>query len=166
MFDLGSTKLRRAAAPALALLLLTCVPQALSAQRTDVRARNPGVVLGQNYPNPFSPDTRIPFTVGDAGGCKDPTRTYHVTLRIYNLLSQPIAVAMLQEGGGGIATGLPVENRPLTCSQYIAYWDGQYQTIKDGRMVSTGRSVADGIYLYRLEVDGYVVVRKMVVKAP
>ena len=148
------------------LLALACVPLAASAQRIETRARNPGVVLGQNYPNPFSPDTRIPFTVGDASGCKDINRTYKVTLRIYNLLSQPIAVAILQEGGGGLATGQPVENRALTCSQYVAYWDGQYQVLKDGKMVSTGRPVADGIYLYRLEVDGFVVVRKMVVKAP
>jgi hypothetical protein len=148
------------------LLALACVPLAASAQRVEARARNPGVLLGQNYPNPFSPDTRIPFTVGDASGCKDANRTYKVTLRIYNLLSQPIAVAILQEGGGGVATGQPVENRQLTCSQYVAYWDGQYQQLKDGKMVSTGRPVADGIYLYRLEVDGFVIVRKMVVKAP
>lgn len=159
--------MRRPAASFLTLLALACLPLAASAQRpSDVRARNPGVVLGQNYPNPFSPDTRIPFSVGDASGCKDPNRTYKVTLRIYNLLSQPIAIAIMQEGGGGVATGQPVENRQLTCSQYVAYWDGQYQVLKDGKMVSTGRPVADGIYLYRLEVDGFVVVRKMVVKAP
>ena len=158
--------MRRRATDLLALLAVALFPLAALAQRGEVRARNPGVILGQNYPNPASPDTRIPFTVGDAGGCKDPNRTYKVTLRVYNLLSQPIAVPALQEGGGGTSTGQVVENRVLPCSQYMAYWDGQYQTLKDGKQVSTGRPVADGIYLYRLEVDGFVVVRKMVVKRP
>lgn len=159
--------MRHGAFVALALIAAMLLPRPALGQRGDgPRARNPGVILGQNYPNPFSPDTRIPFTVGDAGGCKDPNRTYKVTLRIYNLLSQPIAVATLAEGGGGVATGQPVDNRPLPCAQYVAYWDGQYQVLKDGKMVSTGQPVADGIYLYRLEVDGFVVVRKMVVKAP
>ena len=150
----------------LGLIVVALIPLMAGAQRGEVRARNPGVILGQNYPNPANPDTRIPFTVGDAGGCKDPNRTYRVTLRVYNLLSQPIAVPTLQEGGGGASTGQVVENRTLPCSQYVAYWDGQYQTMKDGKQVGTGRPVAEGIYLYRLEVDGFVVVRKMVVKRP
>ena len=154
------------AAQVFVLLVAAFLSAPLPAQRVEAHARNPGVVLGQNYPNPFSPDTRIPFTVGDAGGCKDPNRTYKVTLRIYNLLSQPIAVPLLQEGGGGVSTGQPVDARALPCSQYVAYWDGQYQSLKDGKMVSTGRPVAEGIYLYRLEVDGFVVVRKMVVRRP
>lgn len=154
----------RWAALVVVLALSGSVPRVARAQRVDAYARNPGVVLGQNYPNPFSPDTRIPFTVGDAAGCREPGKLYKVTLRIYNLLSQPVAVPVLQDGGGGVATGQPLENKLLPCSQFTAYWDGQYQALRDGKFQSTGRPVAEGIYLYRLEVDGYVVVRKMVVK--
>ncbi|MBI2796473.1 MAG: hypothetical protein HYX65_07220 [Gemmatimonadetes bacterium] len=156
---------RRWAALTLVLALgLAGLPRVWAQQRPEARARNPGVILGQNYPNPFNPDTRIPFTVGDAGGCKDPNRQFKVTLRIYNLLSQPIAVPVLQDGGGGVSTGQAIEGKMLPCSQYTAYWDGQYQTLRDGKMVSTGKPVPEGIYLYRLEVDGFVIVRKMVVK--
>jgi hypothetical protein len=43
----------------------------------------------------------------------------------------------------------------LTCGTYLAYWDGKYQT---------GDDVASGIYLFRLEVDGKVLVKKMIVR--
>ena len=155
---------RRWAALAVLALGLLQHPGAQAQPPQAAHARNPGVILGQNYPNPFTPDTRIPFSVGDAAGCKDPNRQFKVTLRIYNLLSQPIAVPVMQDGGGGVSTGQPIEGKMLPCSQYTAYWDGQYQTLRDGKMVSTGRPVPEGIYLYRLEVDGFVIVRKMVVK--
>jgi hypothetical protein len=44
----------------------------------------------------------------------------------------------------------------LTCDQYIAYWNGKYS--------QTGEDVASGIYLYRLEVDGKQVVKKLIVR--
>jgi hypothetical protein len=43
----------------------------------------------------------------------------------------------------------------LTCGQYTAYWDG-----KDAK---TQQEVASGVYLYRLEVDGKPLVKKMLV---
>jgi len=115
-----------------------------------------GSQLGQNYPNPVNQDTRIPFIVGDGQGCTDSGRQYRVSLRIYNLLAQLVAVPVLQGGSGNAAGGESLENLLLTCNQYIAYWDGKYS--------QTGEDVASGIYLFRLEVDGKVLVKKMIVR--
>lgn len=112
-------------------------------------------VLGQNFPNPVNQDTRIPFNVGDPQGCTDSGRQYRVSLRIYNLLAQQVAVPVLQSGGNA-AGGEVVENQLLTCGSYLAYWDG--------RNTITGDDVASGIYLYRLEIDGKPFVKKMIVR--
>ncbi|HVF39085.1 MAG TPA: hypothetical protein VM939_04230, partial [Gemmatimonadaceae bacterium] len=58
-------------------------------------------------------------------------------------------------GTGNVAGGEPLDALMLTCNQYVAYWDG-----KDSR---TQQEVASGVYLYRLEVDGKPVVKKMLV---
>src|SRR6266699_3909661 len=68
----------------------------------------PLVELKQNYPNPFNPATTIPFTLsGDlfANGHRP-----KVSLRIYNVLAQLVAVPILQ------GTGEDLENLELTCS--------------------------------------------------
>jgi hypothetical protein len=115
-----------------------------------------GLQLGQNFPNPVNQDTRIRFVVGDAQGCTDSGRQHRVSLRIYNLLAQQVAVPVLQGGVGNSAGGEPLESLLLTCGEYIVYWDGKYS--------QTGEDVASGIYLYRLEVDGKVLVKKMIVR--
>lgn len=149
------------AALALVLGLTALTPREVVAQQSGTpqqpappRAKAAGG-LGQNYPNPFNPETRIPFTVGDYPTCAEPSRPHKVTLRIYNLLAQLVAVPVLQGGAGNVAGGAAIENLALTCSQYTAYWDG-----KDRR---SGREVASGIYLYRLEIDGKAIVKKMIV---
>jgi hypothetical protein len=115
-----------------------------------------GLQLGQNFPNPVVQDTRIRFVVGDAQGCTDSGRQHRVSLRIYNLLAQLVAVPVLQGGAGNAAGGESLENLFLTCNEYTAYWDGKYS--------QTGEDVASGIYLFRLEVDGKVLVKKMIVR--
>lgn len=114
-----------------------------------------GLQLGQNYPNPVNQDTRIPFVIGDSQGCTDSGRLHRVSLRIYNLLAQQIAVALMQ-GGGNAAGGEPLDGMQLTCNQYLAYWDGKNS--------QTGEDVPSGIYLYRLEVDGKVLVKKLIIR--
>lgn len=123
---------------------------------TQIGEAGTGLALGQNYPNPFTQDTRIPFVVGEAQGCTDTGRLHRVSLRIYNLLAQLVAVPVLQSGSGNGAGGEPVDNLLLTCSQYVAYWDGKYS--------QTGEDVASGIYLFKLDVDGKVIVKKMIAR--
>ena len=140
------------------LALSALMPGDLSAQGVNPqsgRERGAGSELGQNYPNPSHPETRIPFSVGGGTGCSDPSRLYRVSLRIYNVLAQPVAVPVLQGGTGNVAGDEPIDRVFLTCGQYIAFWDG-----KD---VKTQQEVASGVYLYRLEVDGKPLVKKMLV---
>jgi hypothetical protein len=142
---------RRWAALGLVLALGAIIPSAASAQPS----RRSGVTLGQNYPNPFNPETNIPFGLGGAPDCTEPGRTFRVTVRVFNVLAQPIATPILRGGAGGVAGGQPLENVLLPCGDYVAFWDGR------GR---DGQEVASGVYLYRIEVDGrQALVKKMFV---
>lgn len=110
------------------------------------------VELKQNYPNPFNPATTIPFTLGGdlfANGHRP-----KVTLKIYNVLAQLVAVPILQ------GTGDALDNLELTCGTpsgcgFSAYWDG--------KVLNTDREAASGVYLYQLIVDGRRYTRKMIV---
>jgi len=115
--------------------------------------RSPEFVLGQNSPNPFTQATVIPFTLGDPPQCRDGGREYHVTLRIYNVLAQLVAIPTLQSGE--YASGQPVVSLALKCGNFTAFWSGAY--------LNTAQPVPPGVYLYRIEVDGRAVARKMVV---
>jgi hypothetical protein len=155
------------------LIGLTAVVGAVAAGLVPARAvaqtGQPGVVpnpkhqqgallgLGQNYPSPFSATTRIPFTVGDPPTCPDNGRHYRVSLQIYNLLAQVVAVPVMAEGGTSVVpVGEPVQSLTLPCGQYTAYWDGTG--------LVNNRAVASGMYLYRLEVNGKAVGRKMLIQ--
>lgn len=156
--------IRRRTAPLLVLLLVgALMPLFAVAQRGNRRttptSRNPGVELGQVTPSPTVTDYRIPFAIGEGDTCRDPSRLHRVTLRVYNLLSQVVAVPTLAQATGtqaSVAVGQPLENVLLPCAQYVAFWDGRHP--------GTQTPVAEGIYLYRIEVDGFAVVRKMVVR--
>ena len=141
----------RWAALVVVLALGAMMPSTAGAQTdtTPPPRRESAGKLGQNYPNPFNPETTIPFTIGDSPACEEPGRTYRVTLRIYNVLAQLVAIPLLEGGGQKL------ENVPLTCGSYTAFWNGKY--------LDSDREVASGIYLYRLEVDGKAVVKKMIV---
>jgi hypothetical protein len=144
----------RWAALACVLTLSVGAPRRAAGQGTAAAGDKSTVaVLGQNYPNPFNPTTTIPFTVGDVPTCSDQSRIHRVTLRIYNVLAQLVAIPILQGTSGN--AGQPLENVQLSCGQYTAYWNGMY--------LHSNREVASGVYLYRLEVDGKMLVRKMIV---
>src|SRR5215212_12057343 len=85
------------------LALSAFMPGRSTAQGTSPQSgggQRAGLQLGQNYPNPVNQDTRIPFVIGgDAQGCTDSGRLHRVSLRIYNLLAQLVAVPLLQAGG-------------------------------------------------------------------
>ncbi len=112
----------------------------------------PAVELKQNYPNPFNPATTIPFTLsGDlfANGHRP-----KVSLKVFNVLAQLVAVPILQ------GTGESLDNLELSCSSssgcgYSAYWDGN--------VTRTGQPAASGVYIYQLVVDGRRFTKKMIV---
>ncbi len=112
----------------------------------------PLVELKQNYPNPFNPATTIPFSLnGDlfANGHRP-----KVSLKIYNVLAQLVAVPILQ------GTGEDLDNLELTCGTtgpcaFTAYWDG--------KVLKTDREAASGVYIYQLVVDGRRFTKKMIV---
>lgn len=138
----------RWAALSTVLALSVLVSHDLQAQAPDPAAGRPRArgELGQNYPNPFDIDTRIPFAVGAPSECREPGRLHRVTLRVYNILLQLVAVPVLQGGGGSVADGQPLENVLLPCDKFVAYWDG--------KLLDTARDAAAGVYIYQLEIDG------------
>ena len=138
----------------LATLTLLVATERASAQNPGPPARagsGGGFDLEQNYPNPFNPETTIPFTLG--GELFVDGNPVVVSLRIFNLLSQPVAfpVALSHAAGAG------VEVRSLEYTQpgrHEAFWDGTDQS---------GRQVASGIYFMQLTVNGQSVSRRMYV---
>ena len=91
--------------------------------------------LMQNFPNPFNPETWIPYYLADAAS---------VTVRIYNVTGELIRSINVGKQAAGAYT-----NR-----QRAVYWDG-----KD----DTGQSVASGVYFYQLLADDFSETRRMVV---
>ncbi len=110
------------------------------------------VELKQNYPNPFNPATTLPFTLSGelfANGHRP-----KVSLKIYNVLAQLVAVPILQ------GTGEALDDLELTCGSasgcsFSAYWDG--------KVLSTGSEAASGVYIYQLIVDGRRYTKKMII---
>jgi mono/diheme cytochrome c family protein len=78
--------------------------------------------LLQNFPNPFNPETWIPYQLQEASD---------VTIRIYTITGQLVRTLSLEYKPAGI----------YTSQQKAAYWDGRD---------STGQRVASGVYFYTL----------------
>ncbi len=134
-----------------AVLVLTTPMVVAEAQEPTRRGT---VELGQNFPNPFNPATTIPFRLSDElfqGG-----RRPVVSLRIYNVLAQLVAIPNLQQ------SGQPLDNVELDClnpqagfCEFSAYWDGHWQ--------NSTREAASGVYVYQLIVNGQRTSRRMLV---
>jgi len=88
-----------------------------------------------NYPNPFNPETWIPFELSQDSA---------VTVTIYNVAGTPVR---------SISVGYLEAGRYVSQSRAI-YWDGR---------TDTGERVASGIYLYQIQVGDYTDIRKMVI---
>jgi hypothetical protein len=138
------------------VLILSLMPRDGAAQAgTSTSQKSTVAKLGQNFPNPFNPETHIPFSIGGYPNCTDPSHLYKVTLRIYNSLVQLVAIPVIQGGAGNVAGGQPIQNVLIPCGQYVAYWNGNY--------LNTSREASSGVYLYALEVDGQKLINKMIV---
>jgi hypothetical protein len=152
----------RWATPALGVVACLLIASTAASQATEQRAdrSHRGGSLGPNQPNPFSGQTTIPFSIGDAD-CATGTQQHVVTLRIYNILSQIVAVAALDsainDGQGAVPAPRTLSNLPLACGAYVARWDGKH--------AQDGREAAPGVYVYQLVIDGHPAgMRKMLLK--
>ena len=92
-------------------------------------------VLLANYPNPFNPETWIPYHLANGSD---------VRITIYD--TRGVVVRRLDLGHQGEGY--------YTSRSRAAYWDGRN---------NVGERVASGIYFYQLEADNVSLLRKMVI---
>ena len=104
-------------------------------QQLLVTARPEKTQLFANYPNPFNPETWLPYELA--------TDT-HVKITIYN--TQGVVIRTLQFGHQSAGY--------YTDRDRAAYWDGRN---------ALGEQVASGLYFYQLETDTMSSMRKMVI---
>ena len=98
-------------------------------------ARPAETILLANYPNPFNPETWIPYHLATSTDVK---------INIYNAQGVLVCVLTLGHQSAGY----------YTSRSRAAYWDGRN---------ALGERVASGIYFYQLEADGISPLRKMVI---
>lgn len=143
-----------------ACLLITSAAAGQTSSPRAERSHRRGL-LAQNEPNPFSSQTTIPFSVGDSD-CASGTQQHVVTLRIYNILSQIVAVAILVDSTStdqstAATPARALSNLSLACGSYVARWDGKH--------APGNRDAAPGVYMYQLLIDGHPAgMRKMLLK--
>ena len=91
--------------------------------------------LLQNFPNPFNPETWIPYTLADDAD---------VSVRIYDIQ-------------GKLVRQLDVGQRPAgnyLSRETAVYWNGKDRL---------GGSVSSGVYFYTLKADAFSDTRRMVI---
>ena len=91
--------------------------------------------LLRNYPNPFNPETWIPYQLAESA---------EVILTIYDMNGQLIQRLAVGHQSAGM-----YQNRTRA-----AYWDGRNQL---------GESVASGLYFYTLTADNFTATRRMLI---
>jgi hypothetical protein len=106
------------------------------------RTADAGFELQQNYPNPFTTSTRIPFQLGMS--LFESGQPVVASMRIFNVLQQLVTYpAALSHPAG---EGAPLQGLEYTSpGRYEAFWDGHDMN---------GRQVAAGIYYVQLNVNG------------
>ena len=92
--------------------------------------------LLHNYPNPFNPETWIPYQLAEPAS---------VTLRIYAVNGALVRTLALGHQPAGVYR---IRSR-------AAYWDGRN---------SLGETVASGIYFYTITAGDYTATRKMLIR--
>ena len=150
--------MRRSLGVTLVLISAVLLPQAVFGQQVGVAVGAPqepesGFELGRNYPNPFNPDTRIPFDLFE--GVFPEGRPANVTIRIFNILRQYVASPTAL--GHPAGDGTPIVDLEYTSpGHYEAYWDGRDRS---------GSYLASGVYILELTVNGRSQVRRMFVSS-
>ena len=99
----------------------------------DVRPED--TILAQNFPNPFNPETWIPYQLSQ------PTE---VSIQIYNVSGHLVR---------SLDLGWQTTGSYMTPSS-AAYWDGRN---------AVGERVASGIYFYTLQTADFTATRRMVI---
>jgi hypothetical protein len=136
---------------ALVLVLALCAmsPKNAAGQGQVQQPRGHGAKgkLGISYPNPFNPDTYLPFTVGEEG-CAVGSGQYRVTMKLVNVLGQVVAEPILYDQDQSSTTpaalrGKPIHDMVLPCGPFTGYWDGKVR----------GREAASGVYGQILFID-------------
>ncbi len=99
----------------------------------DIRPKE--TMLGQNFPNPFNPETWIPYQLN---------RDTNVMIKIYDISGSTIRSLNL----GRKSIGSYMTNSTA------AYWDGKNDT---------GEHVSSGVYFYSLQTEDFSASRRMVI---
>ena len=105
-------------------------------QQLIVMARPEKTQLLANYPNPFNPETWIPYQLA---------KSADVTLRIYAVDGQRVRTLDLGHQPAGVYR---IRSR-------AAYWDGRN---------AVGEPVASGVYFYTLTAGDFTATRKMLIR--
>ncbi len=108
----------------------------LLAALTRAEAPPEKTVLLANYPNPFNPETWIPYQLSDPA---------EVTVSIYSVDGKLVRTLELGQVPAGI----------YQSRSRAAYWDGQN---------AQGEPVASGVYFYTLTAGDFSATRKMVIR--
>ena len=93
-------------------------------------------ILMANYPNPFNPETWIPYQL------VEPAK---VTISIYSIDGKLVRILLLGHQPAGI----------YMSKSHAAYWDGKNEV---------GEPVASGVYFYTLTADDFTASRQMLIR--
>lgn len=107
----------------------------LATLRTDITATPAKTTLLPNYPNPFNPETWIPYELATPADVK---------ITIYDTTGSVVRTLVLGHQPEG----------HYTDHDRAAYWDGRN---------ALGERVASGVYFYQLHADTVSLMRKMVI---
>ena len=89
-----------------------------------------------NYPNPFNPETWIPYQLA---------QSMDVSVLIYSADGKQVRTLKLGQQAAGV----------YASRSRAAYWDGKNEV---------GEAVASGVYFYTLKVDDFTATRKMLIR--
>jgi hypothetical protein len=107
----------------------------LSQLKSQLILQPPVTKLYPNYPNPFNPETWIPYQVA---------KDADVMVRIFDISGQPIKTIALGHKEAGF----------YISRDKAAYWDGRNQF---------GEQVSSGVYFYNLNTGDFTATRKMII---